>query len=64
MLGRRSAGVLQRLLFLVAAITISLKQPEIDMMNAWLETWGRIQMPEGSHHSSSDGTMTEEQMQT
>jgi hypothetical protein len=32
-------------------------------MNAWLETWGRVQMPEGSHHSSSDGMMTEEQMQ-
>jgi uncharacterized protein (DUF305 family) len=39
------------------------QQPEIDMMNVWLETWGRIQMPEGSHHSSSDGMMTEEQMQ-
>ncbi len=39
------------------------QQPEIDMMNAWIEAWGRIQMPEGSHHSSSDGTMTEEQMQ-
>jgi uncharacterized protein (DUF305 family) len=39
------------------------QQPEIDMMNAWLETWGRVQMPEGSHHSSSDGMMTEEQMQ-
>ena len=39
------------------------QQPEIDMMNAWLETWGRIKMPEGSHHSSSDGMMTEEQMQ-
>jgi uncharacterized protein (DUF305 family) len=39
------------------------QQPEIDMMNAWLETWGRVPMPEGSHHSSSDGMMTEEQMQ-
>ena len=39
------------------------QQPEIDMMNAWLEAWGRIQMPEGSHHSTSDGMMTEEQMQ-
>jgi uncharacterized protein (DUF305 family) len=39
------------------------QQPEIDMMNPWLETWGLIQMPEDSHHSSSDGTMTEEQMQ-
>jgi uncharacterized protein (DUF305 family) len=39
------------------------QEPEIDMMNPWLETWGRIQMPEDSHHSSSDGTMTEEQMQ-
>ena len=39
------------------------QQPEIDMMNAWLEIWGRVQMPEGSHHSSSDGLMTEEQMQ-
>jgi uncharacterized protein (DUF305 family) len=39
------------------------QQAEIDMMNAWLEAWGRIKMPEGSHHSSSDGTMTEEQMQ-
>jgi uncharacterized protein (DUF305 family) len=39
------------------------QQPEIDAMNAWLETWGRVQMPEGSHHSSSDGMMTEEQMQ-
>jgi uncharacterized protein (DUF305 family) len=39
------------------------QQPEIDMMNAWLETWGRIPMPEGAHHSSSDGMMTEEQMQ-
>jgi uncharacterized protein (DUF305 family) len=39
------------------------QQPEIDMMNAWLETWGRVQMPEGSHHNSSDGIMTEEQMQ-
>ncbi|HEU4908512.1 MAG TPA: DUF305 domain-containing protein, partial [Propionibacteriaceae bacterium] len=39
------------------------QQPEIDMMNAWLETWGRINMPEGSHHSSSEGMMTEEQMQ-
>jgi uncharacterized protein (DUF305 family) len=39
------------------------QQPEIDMMNAWLETWGRVQMPEGSHHSSSDGMMTEQQMQ-
>jgi len=33
------------------------------MMNAWLETWGRVQMPEGAHHSSSDGMMTEQQMQ-
>jgi hypothetical protein len=33
------------------------------MMNAWLETWDRVQMPEGSHHSSSDGMMSEEQMQ-
>jgi uncharacterized protein (DUF305 family) len=39
------------------------QQPEIDMMNAWLETWGRIPMPEGSHHSTSDGMMSEEQMQ-
>jgi uncharacterized protein (DUF305 family) len=39
------------------------QQPEIDMMNAWLETWDRVQMPEGSHHSSSDGMMTEQQMQ-
>jgi uncharacterized protein (DUF305 family) len=39
------------------------QQPEIDMMNAWLETWGRMPMPEGSHHSSSDGMMTEQQMQ-
>jgi len=39
------------------------QQPEIDMMNAWLETWGRVPMPESAHHSSSDGTMTEEQMQ-
>jgi uncharacterized protein (DUF305 family) len=39
------------------------QQPEIDMMNAWLETWGRVQMPEGAHHSSSDGMMTEQQMQ-
>jgi len=39
------------------------QQPEIDMMNAWLEAWGRVPMPEGSHHSSSDGMMTEEQMQ-
>jgi uncharacterized protein (DUF305 family) len=39
------------------------QQPEIDMMNAWLETWGRVEMPESSHHSSSDGMMTEEQMQ-
>jgi uncharacterized protein (DUF305 family) len=39
------------------------QQPEIDMMNAWLETWGRIPMPEGAHHSSSDGMMSEEQMQ-
>jgi uncharacterized protein (DUF305 family) len=35
----------------------------VDMMNAWLETWGRVQMPEGAHHSSSDGMMTEQQMQ-
>jgi uncharacterized protein (DUF305 family) len=39
------------------------QQPEIDMMNAWLETWGRVQMPEGAHHSSSDGIMTEQQIQ-
>ena len=39
------------------------QQPEIDMMNAWLETWGRIPMPEGAHHSSSDGMMSEQQMQ-
>ena len=39
------------------------QQPEIDMMNPWLEAWGRIEMPEGSHHSSADGAMTEEQMQ-
>ena len=39
------------------------QQPEIDMMTDWLETWGLIQMPEGSHHRSSDGMMTEEQMQ-
>jgi uncharacterized protein (DUF305 family) len=39
------------------------QQPEIHLMSAWLETWGRVQMPEGSHHSSSDGMMAEEQMQ-
>jgi uncharacterized protein (DUF305 family) len=39
------------------------QQPEIDTMNTWLEAWGRIEMPEGTHHSSADGTMTEEQMQ-
>ena len=38
------------------------QQPEIDVMNAWLAIWGRVEMPEGSHHSSADGTMTEEQM--
>jgi uncharacterized protein (DUF305 family) len=50
----------------IAALAKQIKaaqQPEIDMMTAWLETWGRIQMPEGSHHSSSDGMMTEEEMQ-
>ena len=39
------------------------QQPEIDMMNTWLEAWGRIQMSEGPHHSSADGIMTEEKMQ-
>jgi len=38
------------------------QQPEIDLMNTWLESWGRMAMPETSHHSSADGTMTEEQM--
>jgi uncharacterized protein (DUF305 family) len=38
------------------------QQPEIDLMNTWLEAWGRMKMPETSHHSSADGTMTEEQM--
>ena len=38
------------------------QQPEIDLMNTWLDAWGRMKMPETSHHSSADGTMTEEQM--
>jgi uncharacterized protein (DUF305 family) len=38
------------------------QQPEIDLMNTWLESWGRMKMPETSHHSSANGTMTEEQM--
>jgi uncharacterized protein (DUF305 family) len=28
------------------------QQPEIDMLNVWLETWGRTQMPEGSHQAA------------
>ena len=39
------------------------QQPEIEMMNAWLEAWGRIQMSEGPHHSGEGGIMTEEKMQ-
>jgi uncharacterized protein (DUF305 family) len=40
------------------------QQPEIEMMNAWLEKWGRIEMAEeSSHHDGTDGMMTEEQMQ-
>jgi uncharacterized protein (DUF305 family) len=39
------------------------KRPEIDMMNTWLEAWGRIQMSEGPHHSGEGGIMTEEKMQ-
>jgi uncharacterized protein (DUF305 family) len=39
------------------------QQPEIDMMNTWLEAWGRIQMSEGPHHSGEGGIMTEEKMQ-
>jgi uncharacterized protein (DUF305 family) len=38
------------------------QQPEIDLMNTWLDAWGRMKMPETSHHSSADGMMTEEQM--
>ena len=39
------------------------QQPEIDMMNEWLEAWGRKDMGEGEHHTSADGMMTEDQMQ-
>jgi len=39
------------------------QQPQINMMNAWLEAWGRIQMSEGPHHSGEGGIMTEEKMQ-
>jgi uncharacterized protein (DUF305 family) len=39
------------------------QQPEIDIMNRWLEGWGRIQMDDGGrHHGGEGGLMTEEQM--
>jgi uncharacterized protein (DUF305 family) len=28
------------------------QQPEIDMINPWLETWSRVQMSEGSHQAA------------